>query len=175
MPGLAERLARPAAPLPPLSALQTHGRYCDGQTPAESLLRSSLAKPRARRRAGQTSGTQQSPQSPAQPCSAPHSPATPGPSEGIPPGLPSDQHPAHALCQQEEGLARGSEQAPSHRSSGLFPCPQTRHPRLRSWLLSAVRSPVGSLEPLTVSWHDYPMSHLGNTSTEGEATETLSP
>lgn len=31
---------------------------------------------------------------------------------------------------------------------------------------------VGSLEPLAVSLHDYPMSDLGNTSTGEEAAET---
>lgn len=55
---------------------------------------------------------------------------------------------------------------------GLVPCPQGKLPRLRSWLVSAVRSLVGSLEPLAMSMHDYPTSHLGNARTGEEATET---
>lgn len=91
--------------------------------------------------------------------------------EGSPLGCPqTNTHPCPLLA--GGGGRSGLEAGSIPLQLGLVPCPQRKLPRLRSWLVSVVRSLVGSLEPLAMSVHDYPTSHLGNTRTGEEATET---
>ena len=168
MLGLAERVAQPAAPLLVLSAVQTHGSYWNRQTRPQQNDHSPPAWPNP----GCTDALVTPAQHPAEPSRAQHSPTEPSTalasSKGISPwaAIRPTPAPCPPLAGGEVGSGLRAGSVPVQL--GLIPtCKWSANeaPKARSWLVSAVRSLVGSLAPLAVSLHDYPMSHLGNTST----------